>query len=102
MIVHALVTTMGIMSPNFSNTRRIQVVNPTRATYKDLAVYHSRDYLDFVLNPRHSIRELPVNSHGAHEKFGLEDVRRDSLSLLSHLTKSRIALYFQASTITCR
>jgi histone deacetylase 8 len=64
------------MSPEFSNTRRLQVVNPGRATYKDLAIYHSRDYLDFVLDPKNSTRELSSNSDEAND-FGLEDVRRD-------------------------
>jgi histone deacetylase 8 len=101
MIVHALVSAMGLMSPEFSNTRRIQVVNPGRATYKDLTIYHSRDYLDFVLDPKNSMRELSTNSDRTN-KFGLEDVRRISFKLLlPHLTNGRIVLHFPVFTITC-
>lgn len=82
--MHALVNAMGLMSPEFSNTRQIQLVNPGRATYKDLAVYHSRDYLDFVLDPENSTRGVSGNSDETND-FGLEDVRSDiPLLLLSH------------------
>lgn len=102
MVVHALVSTMGLMSPEFSNTRRIQVVNPGIATYKDLCIYHSRDYLDFVLDPKNSMPELCANSQvdGANA-FGLEDVRRD-LTLLLSLMNSRIVLYSRVSIIMFR
>lgn len=101
MVVYALVSAMSLMSPEFSNTRRIQVVNPRRATYKDLAIYHSRDYLDFVLDPKNSMRGLSANSDEANN-FGLEDVRRDFFCIPTQLHHAgRIVLYFRVYTITC-
>ncbi|KAF9459125.1 histone deacetylase complex protein [Collybia nuda] len=67
MMVHSLVSSMGLMSTEFSSTKRIQIINPTRATYKELALYHDRDYLDFVLDPVNS------SNLGGDGGFGLED-----------------------------
>lgn len=69
-MVHSLISSIGLMSTEFSDTKRIQVINPSRATYKELAFYHDRDYLDFVLDPTNS-----TNSEGNSE-FGLEDVSK--------------------------
>jgi histone deacetylase 8 len=46
-------------------------VKPSKATRKDLSVYHSRDYLDFVLDPATEAAES-VSEFNA--EFGLEDV----------------------------
>ncbi|KAJ3517504.1 hypothetical protein NLJ89_g442 [Agrocybe chaxingu] len=74
-IVHSLVNALGLMGPRYSNSRRLQVVTPRRATHKDLAVYHTRDYLAVVLDPSNATapdggeKENSVNS-----EFGLEDL----------------------------
>ncbi|THU92818.1 Arginase/deacetylase [Dendrothele bispora CBS 962.96] len=70
-LVHSLVDSLGLFSnssssaPDSAARRRIQIINPKRASYKDLAAYHSRDYLEFVLSPwgtsnhdQHHDREL--------------------------------------------
>lgn len=77
-MVHSLISSIGLMTAEFSDTKRIQVINPARATYKELALYHDRDYLDFVLDPNNS-----TNSE-RNNKFGLEDVR-DFVSFLQCL-----------------
>ena len=65
------------MSPIFSNSRRLQVITPTKASYKDLAVYHSRDYLDTVLD------SFPgANQASNVTEFGLEDVSCNSLLVI--------------------
>jgi histone deacetylase 8 len=68
-VVHSLTSALGLMNPGFSNTRRLQIVTPSKASYKDLAVYHTRDYLDTVL-------DLSFSSNQASNatEFGLEDV----------------------------
>lgn len=48
-------------------------MKPTRATYKDLAVYHSRDFLDFVLDAKNSTQKF-TGKAGDNVEFGLEDV----------------------------
>ena len=79
MIVHTLMSSLGLMNPNYSETRRLQVITPKRATYKDLAVYHTRDYLDAVLDSSkskldaHTAREQPQVVVNA--EYGLEEVR---------------------------
>lgn len=70
MLVHSLVLELGLLS---AGTPGLQLVAPTRASYKDLAVYHSRDYLDFVLNPQNSSRA--DGGVDAGFEFGLQDVR---------------------------
>lgn len=78
MMVHSLISSIGLMTAEFSDTKRIQVINPARATYKELALYHDRDYLDFVLDPNNSTNSERNNN------FGLEDVR-DFVSFLQCL-----------------
>lgn len=76
-MVHSLISSTGLMSNEFSATKRIQVINPIKATYKELGLYHSRDYLDFVLDPTNS------GSSEGNTEFGLEDVRDHVASLAS-------------------
>jgi histone deacetylase 8 len=68
------------MSPIFSNSRRLQVITPLKASYKDLAVYHTRDYLDAVLDP--SPLESPSAKKRNVTEFGLEDVSADIVATL--------------------
>lgn len=68
------------MSPFFSNTRRLQVITPSKASYKDLAVYHSRNYLDTVLDPSPGA----IQASNVAE-FGLEDVSADLVALVALL-----------------
>ncbi|KIM48692.1 hypothetical protein M413DRAFT_59621 [Hebeloma cylindrosporum] len=59
------------MSSNPSQKRRLAVVTPRKASYKDLSVYHTRDYLDAILysgNPGKTEGEAEPNA-----EFGLED-----------------------------
>ena len=75
--MHGLISAMGIISPEFMAAKLMQIINPTKATYKDLAMYHSREYLDFVLDPENSRYEAsPKND------FGLEDVRGSCLGIV--------------------
>jgi histone deacetylase 8 len=60
------------MSPIYSNSRRLQVITPSKASYKDLAVYHSRDYIDALLDPSPG-----ANQASNLAEFGLEDVSAD-------------------------
>lgn len=57
-MVHSLAASLGLFS-------QMKMIKPIRASYKDLQVYHSRDYLDFVLNPQGEIT--------SNAQFGLED-----------------------------
>ncbi|KAG6859772.1 hypothetical protein C0995_004304, partial [Termitomyces sp. Mi166 len=41
--VHSLIHAFGL-------SKRVKVLRPLRASYKDLAVYHTREYLDAVLS----------------------------------------------------
>jgi histone deacetylase 8 len=68
------------MNPIFSKTRHLQLVTPSKASYKDLAVYHSRDYLDTVLDPSFS-----ANKASNATEFGLEDVSADLAVLVTLL-----------------
>ncbi|KAG6816139.1 hypothetical protein H0H87_008374 [Tephrocybe sp. NHM501043] len=43
--VHSLIHAFGL-------SKRVKVIRPIRASYKDLATYHTREYLDTVLVPQ--------------------------------------------------
>jgi histone deacetylase 8 len=68
------------MNPDFSKSTRLQVVTPQRASFRDLAVYHTRDYLEIVLNKNNGNEDREANITIDNE-FGLEDVRDFSFSL---------------------
>lgn len=76
--MHSLINSLGIINPNFSRTRRIQVVTPRKATFNDLAVYHTRDYLEIVLS-RSETAEYQQTDAQINQEFGLEDVSRKNL-----------------------
>jgi len=63
---------MSVLSQDFpAPNKSIQLVKPTRASYRDLSLYHSCDYLDFVLDPRNSDDGV---ENTANATFGLEGV----------------------------
>ncbi|KAF9521808.1 hypothetical protein CPB83DRAFT_878428 [Crepidotus variabilis] len=77
-LVHSLINSLGLLNPKFSEKKRVQVVTPRKATYKDLAVYHTRDYLEAVLNPKNGslsdkFKGLSVDAVEIDREFGLED-----------------------------
>jgi histone deacetylase 8 len=51
----------------------LQFLRPVRASFKDLSVYHSRDYLEHVLDTNWSYGSLGGSAIVTAE-FGLEDV----------------------------
>ncbi|KAG6885702.1 hypothetical protein C0992_004945 [Termitomyces sp. T32_za158] len=53
--VHSLIHAFGL-------SKRVKVLRPTPASHKDLAVYHTRDYIDAVLSP----------SPAPNDHFGLD------------------------------
>ncbi|KAF9262290.1 Arginase/deacetylase [Marasmius fiardii PR-910] len=67
LLVHTLVKDLGLLSPSYSDTCRIQIVRPRIATHNDLEVYHSKQYLYFLLG------EGDSDSDAFLEDFGLED-----------------------------
>ncbi|KAF5380032.1 hypothetical protein D9615_006178 [Tricholomella constricta] len=56
--VHTLIHAFGL-------SKRVKVIRPVRASYKDLAAYHTREYLDTVLAPQSSASHL-------HTEYGLD------------------------------
>ncbi|KAF8962333.1 hypothetical protein BDZ97DRAFT_1122965 [Flammula alnicola] len=77
MVVHSLVSALGLMNSNLnaSARRRLQVVTQIKASYKDLAVYHTRDYLDVVLDSSAAVdgEDRLENGSTVNAEFGLED-----------------------------
>lgn len=75
-MVHSLINALGILKDNPTRPRRIQVVNPSRATRQALSTYHSKDYLDFILDAssqqKAQLEDSESNRLLALE-FGLED-----------------------------
>ncbi|KAG6900301.1 hypothetical protein C0993_000274, partial [Termitomyces sp. T159_Od127] len=57
--VHSLIHAFGL-------SKRVKVLRPVRASPKDIAVYHTREYLDAVLSPH------PSPSPDLGEAFGLD------------------------------
>lgn len=70
-LVHSLVSAFSLQSlvaPD--GQKRIKFLRPRRATTKELLAYHTRDYLDYAVNPSND-HEDPSQV----AEFGLEDVR---------------------------
>ncbi|KAF8198627.1 histone deacetylase complex protein [Pholiota molesta] len=86
MIVHSLVSALGLMKNNASDreNRRLQVVAPRKASYKDLAVYHTRDYLDAVLDVNNANEEQETEVE-INAEFGLEDACPCESSILQYI-----------------
>jgi len=64
--VHSLIHAFGL-------SKRVKVIRPVRASYKDLAAYHTRDYLDAVLVPQSSDISIDANSpFEPDSEFGLD------------------------------
>jgi len=51
-------------------------VTPRKATFKDLAAYHTRDYLEVVLSRDKAAEYQQTDAQIINQEFGLEDVRR--------------------------
>ena len=82
LLVHSLVKAFGLLSPRPGATAQLRLMRPVPAAVKDLAIYHTRDYLDFVFNKENAIKQ----EHPAHVEFGLEDVREQPWKKRSMLT----------------
>lgn len=71
LLVHSLVSAFGIQSLAASDGQKcIKFLRPRRATSKELLAYHTRNYLDYALNPSNDYEDLSQIA-----EFGLEDVR---------------------------
>ncbi|KDQ60311.1 hypothetical protein JAAARDRAFT_67871 [Jaapia argillacea MUCL 33604] len=66
-IVHSLVKSLELLSSS-----RIQILRPILASYKNLSVYHTPTYLDFILDPVNSQDPSTANEKLC-STFGLED-----------------------------
>ena len=81
MVVHSLISSLGLMTSSPFQQRRLVVVTPRKASYKDLSVYHTRDYLDAILDTGNSSKN--ENESEPSAEFGLEDVKYYSMPLRS-------------------
>ncbi|KAF7291897.1 Hist-deacetyl domain-containing protein [Mycena indigotica] len=70
-VVHTLARSLGLYARDFSSKRALVLVPPQKAEPADLIIYHTREYLDFVLDPDNAEQ----NSHNAAAKteYGLEE-----------------------------
>ncbi|KAH7882445.1 hypothetical protein F5I97DRAFT_1987421, partial [Phlebopus sp. FC_14] len=68
-LVHSLVSALGILSSVTSDGRkRFTALRPRRASAKELLAYHTRDYLEYALNPSSDHEDQSQTT-----EFGLED-----------------------------
>ncbi|KXN80812.1 Histone deacetylase 8 [Leucoagaricus sp. SymC.cos] len=81
LIVHGLIKSLGLLDTNVSSQRIIQTYTPRKATRQDLAMYHSRAYLDFILDPANSANcdraepssKIDPELEAMKAEYGLED-----------------------------
>ena len=75
MLVHTLIKELGLFtSPDGDSRTRLQPQRPSPASATDLGLYHDREYLEYVLNPKHFGTEGdPIDSKKAAE-YGIEEV----------------------------
>lgn len=70
-LVLSLLNSLGLLSPDYSPSHRLQVIKPIRATHKELSSYHTQGYLDAVLHPEDSNSGSEPIEVSAN--YGLED-----------------------------
>ncbi|KAG5642242.1 hypothetical protein DXG03_003367 [Asterophora parasitica] len=64
--VHTLIHAYGL-------SKHVKVVRPVKASYKELAAYHTREYLDAVLDSKRGASPgLRGGDNGEEEEFGLD------------------------------
>ncbi|KAJ7154689.1 hypothetical protein C8R46DRAFT_1118133 [Mycena filopes] len=68
-LVHTLARSLGLFSRDFSPTRVIALVPPQAAAFTDLNAYHTKEYLDFILDPKN----VDSGDDGTKKELGLED-----------------------------
>ncbi|KAJ7138492.1 histone deacetylase complex protein [Mycena crocata] len=51
-LVHTLARSLGLFSRDFSPARVIALVPPQSAGFEELNSYHTKEYLDFILDPK--------------------------------------------------
>ncbi|PCH45034.1 histone deacetylase 8 [Wolfiporia cocos MD-104 SS10] len=73
LIVHSLVKAFGLLGDLQDDGQGacVRVIRPYPAGARDLTAYHSRDYVEFLLNPE-TTSSLLANSSG-HAEYGLEE-----------------------------
>ncbi|KAJ7885093.1 hypothetical protein B0H14DRAFT_2699662, partial [Mycena olivaceomarginata] len=68
-IVHSLARALGLFSREFSPVRTIALVPPQSAGFTELNKYHTKDYLDFILDPENVVN----GTDETKTEFGLKD-----------------------------
>ncbi|KAJ7512578.1 histone deacetylase complex protein [Mycena galericulata] len=68
-MVHTLARMLGLFSRDFSPARTIALVPPQSAGFAELNSYHTKEYLDFVLDPNN----VESGDEGTKTELGLED-----------------------------
>ncbi|TCD64177.1 hypothetical protein EIP91_004449 [Steccherinum ochraceum] len=69
LMVHSLAKAFGLLSPR----PELRLLRPIPAKMSDLAIYHTREYLDYVLS--HKITPHSNNGTDIHVELGLEEAR---------------------------
>ncbi|KAH7921557.1 Arginase/deacetylase [Leucogyrophana mollusca] len=71
-VVHSLISALRLPHlQSIDGEKCFQILRPGRASPKDLLVYHTREYLEYALNPSNVTELSPEGLQGA--EFGLED-----------------------------
>ncbi|KAJ7089350.1 hypothetical protein B0H15DRAFT_840446 [Mycena belliarum] len=68
-LVHTLARSLDLFSRGFSSVRSIALVPPQSAAFAELNSYHTKEYLDFVLDPK----SVDSGDTGTKTELGLED-----------------------------
>ncbi|CAK5272980.1 unnamed protein product [Mycena citricolor] len=68
-LVHTLARTLGLFSPTTDSSRALILVPPQKAQSAQLGMYHTKEYLDFILNEANANSSEDVTK----AEFGLED-----------------------------
>jgi len=63
------------LNPDPAFERVIRTCSPRKATRQDLAVYHSKAYLDFILDSAQHGEQRDSEYETLKAEFGMEDVK---------------------------
>ncbi|KAI0684298.1 histone deacetylase complex protein [Cytidiella melzeri] len=79
LLVHSLVKQYGLLNlvNPWSSEAFVRIICPTPATPEDLTTYHTRRYIEFVLNAQNFSRSSSANSSGSsndlYAEYGIEE-----------------------------
>ncbi|KAL4254406.1 Histone deacetylase domain superfamily protein [Abortiporus biennis] len=73
LLVHSLTKELGLLSTGKNHLAQLRILRPSPATLEDLSSYHTKDYLEFILNEKNFEGIDEYSGPSDHTEYGLEE-----------------------------